>query len=140
MDRPTESPARRAHERGFTLIELMTVMLIMAVLVGIALPNYRISILMAKEAVLMENLTTLRHLLAQYESDKGEYPASLQTLVEEGYLKRLPIDPITGQAEWEEDFSEADPTSPGKAPGVEDVHSKATGTSFGPPRTPYNEW
>lgn len=140
MDRPTASPARRAHERGFTLIELMTVMAIMAVLIGIAIPNYRISIIMAREAVLLENLTTLRHLLAQYESDKGEYPPSLQTLVDEGYLKRLPIDPMTKQSDWQEVFGDPDPNSPGKAPGVEDVRSSAGGDSFGPPGTPYSEW
>ena len=140
MEKPSASPATRVRERGFTLIELITVMAIMAVLVGIALPNYKISIIMAKEAVLMENLTTLRHLVVQYESDKGYFPPTLQALVDEGYLKRIPIDPITTNADWEVVYSEPDPSNPTAVPGVEWVKSNAPGTSIGPPRTPYSEW
>lgn len=126
-------------QRGFTLIELVTVMTIMFILLGIGLPNYRVAIIQSKEAVLKENLFQFRDLIDQYQSDKGRYPASIQALVEEGYLRRIPADPITGSADWEEVPAEPDPTNPGEVPGIYDVRSASTAVSpLG--STAYNEW
>jgi len=83
---------------GFTLIELIIVFALIGILVGLALPQYKTSLKKAREAVLKEDLFILRKLIDQYYTDKGKYPASLQALVEEGYLRQIPIDPITRSA------------------------------------------
>ncbi|HEY3120044.1 MAG TPA: prepilin-type N-terminal cleavage/methylation domain-containing protein [Vicinamibacteria bacterium] len=123
---------------GFTLIELMTVMAIIGVLVAIALPNYRQAILQSKEAVLKEDLYRFRDLVDQYYADKGKYPASLEALVEDGYLRHMPLDPMTGAADWEPVFADPDPDKPGESPGVWDVHSASPATSLS--GTAYHEW
>lgn len=126
------------EEAGFTLLELITVVMLIGILVAIALPNYRVAIIQAREAVLKEDLYRLRDLIDQYYADKGRYPASLQTLVDEGYLRKLPADPMTASDTWEEVPAELDPDNPGEPPGVYDVHSTSTVTSMA--GTPYNEW
>ena len=125
-------------ERGFTLLELITVIAVISILVGVALPNYRVAILQSREAVLKEDLYRLRDLLDQYYADKGQYPASIEALVEEGYLRKMPIDPMTGQADWEAVPAETDPDNPAEEPGVYDVRSASTLISMA--GTPYNEW
>ncbi|HVR69564.1 MAG TPA: prepilin-type N-terminal cleavage/methylation domain-containing protein [Vicinamibacteria bacterium] len=125
-------------ERGFTLLELITVIAVISILVGVALPNYRVAILQSREAVLKEDLYRLRDLLDQYYADKGKYPASIEALVEEGYLRKMPIDPMTGQADWEAVPAETDPDNPVEEPGVYDVRSASTLISMA--GTPYNEW
>lgn len=126
------------RERGFTLIELLTVMFVMSVLVGIALPQYKNAITNAKEATLRENLFRFRDLIDQYQADKGKYPASLEALVEDGYLRKIPVDPMTGRADWQTVLAEPDPDNPGEAPGVYDVKSSATEVSLS--GTAYGEW
>lgn len=128
----------RRGEAGFTLMELITVMAIVGILVSIALPNYRASIVQAKEAVLKEDLYRFRDLIDQYYADKGRYPESLESLVSEGYLRRIPEDPITGQADWNVVMNEVDPDQPDEAQGVYDVHSSSDGISLN--GTPYSEW
>lgn len=129
----------RERAGGFTLIELITVMAIIGILVGIGLPNFRVAIIQSKEAVLREDLFQFRDLIDQYQADKGRYPASLQTLVEEGYLRKMPVDPITSQPDWQEVPAEPDPGNPDETPGVFDVRSASEALSplSG---TPYNEW
>ena len=123
---------------GFTLIELITVMAIMGILIGVALPNYRIAIIQSKEAVLRENLFRLRDSIDQYYVDKGQYPATLEALVEEGYLRKMPLDPITQGSDWTPVFQEPDPDNPSEVPGVYDVKSTSENLSLA--GTPYNEW
>ena len=123
---------------GFTLLELITVVAVIAILVGIALPNYRVAIVQSREAVLKEDLYRFRDLIDQYYADKGEYPASLEALVEDGYLRKVPLDPLTGQADWEAVPAEGDPDNPTETPGIYDVRSASTELSL--TGTPYNEW
>jgi general secretion pathway protein G len=124
--------------RGFTLIELVVVMSILGVLTAIALPQYRVAVIQSREAVLKEDLFRLRDLIDQYWADKGRYPESLEALVRDGYLRQVPVDPITHGADWQEVPAEPDPDSPGAPPGIVDVHSSATATSLA--GTAYSEW
>ncbi len=125
-------------ERAFTLLELITVVALISILAAIALPQYKVAIIQAKEATLRENLFRFRDLIDQYQADKGKYPASLETLVQEGYLRKLPEDPFTRSTDWLAVFEESDPDRPVEAPGVFDVKSNSTDVSLG--GTPYAEW
>ena len=125
--------------RGFTLIEIMIVMTIISVLVSIAVPLYQKSIIRAKESVLRNNLFTLRTVIDEYTYDKKKAPQSLDDLVTDGYLRQVPIDPITGSDQgWivimEDALTSVDQTEP----GIYDVRSGAEG--MGLDGTPYSEW
>lgn len=135
----TTGEARAARsEAGFTLLELITVVAIISILAAVALPQYKVAIIQSREAVLKENLFRLRDLIDQYYVDKGKYPASLETLVEEGYLRRLPEDPMTRAADWTTIPAEPDADRPGEEPGLYDVKSSSPETSLS--GTPYAEW
>jgi general secretion pathway protein G len=136
MERPTTPGEPSA--RGFTLLEMITVIALVGILAAIALPNYRVAIIQSKEAVLRENLFRLRDVIDQYYVDKGQYPATLEVLVEESYLRKLPDDPITQAADWTPILQEPDPDNPSETPGVYDVKSASEALSLA--GTPYNEW
>jgi general secretion pathway protein G len=119
---------------GFTLIELLVVMTIVALLLTLALPRYFGSIDKSKEAVLKENLHQMRESISRYYADKGRYPESLETLVSDKYLRRLPVDPITeSTASWQV----VQPENPEKG-GVYDVKSGAPGKSRD--GSEYSQW
>ena len=134
---------RKRGQRGFTLIELLIVVAIIGILASMAVVQLRQTPQRAKEAALKENLYVLRNLIDQYFTDKGKYPDSLQTLVEEGYIRKIPVDPITeSDSTWVEEQSgggaEEDLTDPTMQGGISDVHSGATGTALD--GTSYSEW
>jgi general secretion pathway protein G len=129
--------SRRAA--GFTLIELMVVMALITVLAGMAVVLYRNSITSSKEAVLRTDLFRMRDAIDQYYADKGKYPADLQALVTDGYLREIPLDPFTSSRDsWEVVPAEPDPANPSAEIGVYNVKSGSDGTAID--GTKYNEW
>jgi general secretion pathway protein G len=111
--------------RGFTLIELLVVFTIIALLLTIALPRYFGSVEKSKEAVLKENLYLMRDAISHYYADKGRYPQSLDSLADDKYLRKVPLDPVTdSSATW----VIVRPEDPQKS-GVYDVRSGAPGTA-----------
>lgn len=127
--------------RGFTLIEIIIVFALIGILVGLALPRYQHSRRKAQESVLKEDLFQMRKLIDQYYTDKGKYPASLRTLVEDNYLRSLPIDPMTGSAEtWQEvkDQPSYEEMVPGVEYGIVDVKSGSQAKALD--GTTYDTW
>jgi general secretion pathway protein G len=138
-------PSRR--DEGFTLLELIVVVAIIGILATIAMPALKNVPLRTREAVLKTNLRTLRDVIDQHYGDKGKYPTSLEGLVEEGYIKKIPTDPITKSRDtWILVYEETDPdnppaeteTSEDGQPGIFDVKSGAPGSSLD--GQPYSEW
>jgi general secretion pathway protein G len=138
---PDRIAAPDVRQNGYTLIELLIVLAIIGLLISIALPQYRYAQRRAQESVLRENLTRMREVIDQYYSDKGKYPDALQTLVTEGYLRKMPWDPITKSDQtWQvlyEDQGTISPDPNAPNPGIWDVRSAAVGTTL--EGTPYNE-
>ena len=132
--------AKRGN-RGFTLIELMIVISIILILVSVALPAYNQSIVRARESVLKQNLFTLRSVISQYTLDKQKAPQSLDDLISAGYLKQLPVDPMTGHNDtWAPEQEENTVMSIDEQDqgGIIDVHSGSEAISS--EGTAYNTW
>jgi general secretion pathway protein G len=132
-----QSAFRNLQSKGFTLLELMIVITVIIILAAIALPQYQKTILATREAVLRDDLYNMRKLIDQYAADKQKLPQSLDDLVSAGYMRKLPDDPITGQADWTTETGD-DPNSSAGDQGVTDVHSASSDVSS--EGTPYNEW
>ena len=131
--KPVNRPARRAMRRlrGFTFVELMVVITIIVILISMAIPIYNRSIIRAKESVLANNLFTLRTVIDQYSYDKGKAPQALQDLVTEGYLQKLPVDPMTGNNQsWRTVMEDASQSVSQSEPGIFDVHSGSDKTGL----------
>jgi len=134
---PQHSALRTSHSKGFTLLELMIVMAIMGVLITIAQPSLKQSIVRAREAVLKEDLFQMREAIDQYYADNGKYPPALNDLINpqersKSYLREIPKDPFTGAADWITVAAE------GEDSGVFDVHSASPLLALD--GSAYNSW
>jgi general secretion pathway protein G len=116
---------------GFTLIELLVVISMITILAAMGVAQYRNSVKRTEEATLAKALFEMRDLIDQYYADKGKYPSSLDSLVSDGYMRKVPIDPVTKSTDtWQTVPAEPDPANPSAEPGIYDVKSGATGTSL----------
>jgi len=122
--------------RGFTFVEMMVVITIIVILLTIAIPIYQKSIIRSREAVLMNNLSTLRTVIDNYTYDKEKAPQSLNDLVSEGYLKKVPLDPIANTDQWKTVMEDATQAVNQAQPGIFDVHSASD--KIGLDGTPYS--
>jgi general secretion pathway protein G len=116
---------------GFTLIELLVVLALIVILASVGLAQYKNSVIYAKEAVLKDDLFKLNEAIDQYYADKGQYPSSLESLVSDGYLRAIPVDPFTNSAtSWQTVPAEPDPNNPTAQGGIYAVKSGSDGTSL----------
>jgi general secretion pathway protein G len=124
---------------GFTLIELMIVIALISVLAGMGVVQYKNGVQHTAESVLRTDLFRMRDAIDQYYADKGKYPSALDSLVTDGYMRRIPEDPFTKSADsWQTVPAEPDPNNPSGEPGVYDVKSGAQGTSLD--GSNYSDW
>lgn len=134
-----EMPTRRNRVAGFTLIELMVVIAIIMLLLGIAAAGYTRSVIRAHEAVLHQDLQTMRQAIDNYTLDKEAAPQSLEDLQNAGYLRSVPTDPITQTKDWRLEFKDVLLSPDQSTTGVTDVHSNSDKVSpF--EGTPYSSW
>jgi general secretion pathway protein G len=137
LSRVRVNGARRGT-RGFTLLELMIVISIIMILMAVAVPVYNQSIIQARESVLRSNLSTLRNVISQYTLDKQKAPQSLDDLVQGGYLRQIPIDPMTRLPNWEVVQEDSVMAVDQQEPGIWDVHSASTANATD--GTAYSTW
>jgi general secretion pathway protein G len=129
----------RKNQRGFTLVELMIVIMIIGILAAIAAPIYAQSILRAREATLRQDLYHLRQAIDAYTMDKQKAPQSLQDLVTAGYFREIPKDPFTGKNDtWQVIQEDVYNSIDQNEPGISDVHSGASDASAD--GTAYSTW
>jgi general secretion pathway protein G len=139
-DRMTDRMAdhRSARQgRGFTLIELIVVLAIIALLVSIVAPRYTRTVDNAREASLRTSLNVMRDAIDKYVGDKGGYPPSIDELIKQGYIRQMPTDPITGSSDSWQMLPPATDDAMGST-GVADVRSGAAGS--GQNGVPYSKW
>jgi general secretion pathway protein G len=135
----TERTSISRRQAGFTLVELLVVLAIISILAAMAVVQYRNSIQLANEGVLKTNLVRMRDAIDQYYADKGKYPASLDVLVTDHYLRKIPEDPFTkSSATWQTIPAEPDPANPSAEPGIYDVKSGAPGQALD--GSSFNDW
>jgi len=120
---------KAGRKSGFTLLEMMIVMIIMGILLSIALPIYNQALVKARESVLRNDLFEMRKLISQYTLDKQKAPQSLEDLVSAGYIKAIPKDPITNEANWEPHQEDILLSVDQQDPGIDDVHSASNAIS-----------
>ena len=126
-------------ERGFTLIELLVVISMISILAAMGVVQYRNSVQRTRETTLRHDLFEMRDVIDQYYADKGKYPSSLDALVSDGYMRKIPVDPISNSTDtWQTVPAEADPANPSAEPGIYDVKSGASGTALD--GSSYSEW
>ena len=129
-------PNLTVRDRGFTLFEMVVVMFVIMIILAIAVPNYTHSVLLAKEAKLHQNLTTLNKVIQEYSLDKKHAPQSLEDLVP-GYIKFIPED-ITGSNTWQTDAEDSEDAWDPNQTGIKGVHSGSNAISSD--GTPYSSW
>lgn len=138
-DAPELRESRRAvRGNGFTLIELMIVIMIISILVGIAAMKYDQAVLRANEAVLKTDLRTLRDAIDHFTLDKQAAPQSLDDLAQAGYLREVPVDPITRAKDWVAEFDSVVLSPEQSSTGMVNVHSASARVSSD--GRPYSEW
>ena len=130
--------AGRGRALGFTLLELMIVLSIMMILMAVAVPVYNQAIVHSREAVLRQNLFTLRSVISQYTLDKQKAPQSLDDIIQAGYLKQIPTDPMTGTTNWEVVQEDSLMAVDQQEPGIDDVKSAANASASD--GTAYSSW
>ena len=126
-------------DRGFTMIELMVVMFLISVLAAMGMAQYRNSVTYSRESVLKADLFRMRDAIDQYYADKGQYPSTLDALVSDGYVRKIPDDPFTrSNSTWQTIPAEPDPNNPTAEAGVYDVKSGSDATAID--GTKYADW
>lgn len=130
--------SRSSGVRGFTIIELMVVMLIISILIGIAAIAYDKTVMRARESVLKQDLQTMRQAIDNYTLDKQQAPQSLEDLVDAHYLREIPTDPISRQKDWVTHVGDMVLSPEQSGSGIDDVHSGSDQT--GSDGKPYSNW
>jgi len=127
----SRAASRAARAAGFTLIELLIVLALISILAAMGVVQYKNGVRHTQESVLRTDLFRMRDAIDQYYADKNKYPSSLDTLVSDGYMRKIPEDPITKSADtWQTEPAEPDPSNPTAEPGIYNVKSGAQGTAL----------
>jgi general secretion pathway protein G len=124
---------------GFTMIELTVVIALLMILAAMGMAQYKGSVVHAREAVLKDDLFHMRDAIDQYYADKGQYPGTLDALVSDGYMRKVPEDPFTkSSTTWQTIPAEPDPNNPTAEAGIYDIKSGSDGTAINGEK--YSEW